>query len=80
MRRTPIAAAVLGGTLLISAVSEASAYADVSPTQQLPSAACNSGTMNAHSSVPETTGSGTVIFAHNAIPGTANVTPCGHGG
>ena len=80
MHRTLIAAAVFGGTLVVSAVSGASAYADVSPTQQLPSAACNSGTMNAHASVPGTTGSGTPIFAHNAIPGTANVTPCGHGG
>ena len=56
------------------------ARADVSPTQHLPSAACNSGTMNAHESVPETTGNGAPIFAHNAIPGSANVTPCGHGG
>jgi hypothetical protein len=56
------------------------AYAAVSITQHLPPAACNAGTMNAHSHVPETTGNGTAISAHGAIPGTANVTPCGHGG
>ena len=56
------------------------AYAQVSTTQHLPAAACNSGTMNAHENVPETTGNGTPIFAHNAIPGMANVSPCGHGG
>lgn len=66
------AALVLGGSL--------AAHADVSTTQHLPPAACNAGTMNAHESVPEQTGNGTPIFAHNAIPGTANVTPCGHGG
>ena len=37
----------------------APAFADVSPTQHLPAAACNAGTMNAHSRVPETTGNGT---------------------
>jgi hypothetical protein len=80
MHRTLIATAVLGGTLVVSAVGGTAAYADVSTTQPLPGAACNSGTMTAHGSVPETTGSGTAIFAHNAIPGTENVTPCGHGG
>jgi hypothetical protein len=80
MHRTRAAAVAFGVTLVVSAFSGASASADVSPTQHLPSAACNAGTMNAHSSVPETTGNGTPIFAHNAIPGTANVTPCGHGG
>lgn len=43
-------------------------------------AACNQGTANAHESVPEDTGAGAPVFAHNAIPGTANVTPCGDGG
>lgn len=36
--------------------------------------------MNAHDNVPETTGNGTPISAHDAIPGTASTTPCGHGG
>jgi hypothetical protein len=74
----------LAGTVILAVAlilgSSAAANAAVSPTQHLPSAACNAGTMNAHESVPETTGNGTPIFAHNAIPGTANVTPCGHGG
>jgi len=56
------------------------ASADVSTTQHQPAAACNSGTQNAHESVPETTGTGVTAPAHAAIPGTANVTPCGHGG
>jgi hypothetical protein len=56
------------------------AWADVSTTQHLPSAACNQGTMNAHENVPETTGSGKTTPAHEAIPGTENVSPCGHGG
>ena len=80
MHRTLLAAAIFAGTLVVSALGGAAASADVSTTQHLPSAACNSGTMNAHASVPPTTGNGTPIFAHNAIPGTANVTPCGHGG
>ena len=56
------------------------ATADVSTTQQLPAAACNDGTMNAHESSPETTGTGVTTPAHMDVPGTANVTPCGHGG
>ncbi len=56
------------------------AYADVSTTQPLPAAACNQGTMNAHESAPETTGTGAPNKAHEAIPGTENVSPCGHGG
>ena len=66
------AALVLGGSM--------AAHANVSPAQHLPSAACNAGTMNAHERVPEETGNGAPVFAHNAIPGAANVTPCGHGG
>lgn len=76
MRRL-LAASVLTGALLLPATP---ALAKVSPTQKLPAAACNQGTMNAHESVPETTGNGTPIHAHDAIPGTANVLPCGHGG
>jgi hypothetical protein len=56
------------------------AFSDVSTTQHLPAAACNQGTMNAHENVPETTGSGKTTPAHEAIPGTENVSPCGHGG
>jgi hypothetical protein len=56
------------------------ALADVSTTQKLPPQACNSGTMNAHDNIPETTGTGATTPAHMAVPGTANVTPCGHGG
>lgn len=55
--------------------------ADVSTTQTLPTAACNFGTMNAHEDgVPEVTNSGLIPPGHEAIPGTENVTPCGHGG
>ena len=53
---------------------------DVSTTQPLPAAACNQGTMNAHEHVPEMTGSGKTTPGHEAIPGTENVTPCGHRG
>jgi hypothetical protein len=67
-------------TSLLALVVALPALAGVSTTQHLPAAACNHGTMNAHESVPETTGTGTTTPAHAAIPGTANVTPCGHGG
>ena len=66
--------------LAVSAVGVSPAIADVSTTQQLPPQSCNSGTMNAHNNIPETTGTGTTTPAHMAVPGTANVTPCGHGG
>ena len=56
------------------------ALAGVSTTQHLPAAACNQGTMNAHQSIPESTGSGKTTPGHAAVPGTGNVTPCGHGG
>ena len=56
------------------------AVADVSTTQPLPATACNAGTMNAHESIPETTGTGVTTPGHFSVPGTANVTPCGHGG
>lgn len=45
----------------------------------LPDAACNDGTMNAHSNVPATTGNGSPIHAHEAIPESEDGT-CGHGG
>ena len=56
------------------------AFAGVSTTQHLPAQACNQGTMNAHESIPETTGTGATTPGHGAVPGTANVSPCGHGG
>ena len=65
---------------LLVGVAAAPAVADVSPTQILPVAACNQGTMNAHESIPETTGNGKETPGHEAVPGTENVTPCGHGG
>ena len=66
--------------LSLGACAAAPAFADVSTTQHLPSAACNQGTMNAHENIPETTGAGFTTPAHGAVPGTENVTPCGHGG
>jgi hypothetical protein len=77
MRRI-LASTILAGALLGAAV--APALAGVSTTQHLPAAACNQGTMNAHEHVPPMTGSGKMTPGHMAIPGTANVTPCGHGG
>ena len=77
MRRTMLPLA-LAGALTGAAALPASAH--VSTTQTLPAAACNQGTMNAHENVPETTGTGVTTPAHAAIPGTENVTPCGHGG
>lgn len=56
------------------------AVADVSPTQVLPSESCNGGTMNAHESIPETTGTGTVTPGHEAVPESESATPCEHGG
>jgi hypothetical protein len=73
-----ISSLVLAGAL--AGLGAVPVFADVSTTQQLPADACNAGTMNAHESVPETTGTGITTPAHEAIPGTENVTPCGHGG
>jgi hypothetical protein len=66
--------------LSLGALAAAPAFGDISTTQQLPTAACNQGTMNAHNNIPETTGTGVTTPGHGAVPGTANVTPCGHGG
>ena len=77
MRKT-LATLVTG--LSLGALAATPALADVSTTQTLPAQACNAGTMSAHESIPETTGTGTTTPAHMAVPGTANVTPCGHGG
>ena len=76
--RKPLATLVLGLSLGLTAPTPA--IAGVSPTQTLPVAACNSGTMNAHENIPETTGTGTTTPAHMAVPGPANIRPCGHGG
>ena len=72
--------ASITAALLLGALAATPALADVSTTQPLPSAACNQGTMNAHSSIPETTGTGATTPGHGSVPGTENVTPCGHGG
>ena len=78
MRRVILAIVLAVGMIIAIATAAA---AGVSPTQPLPAAACNQGTMNAHeNAVPETTGTGAPNMAHEAIPGTENVTPCGHGG
>jgi hypothetical protein len=77
MRR---AIATLALTLALGALAGGPALGDVSTTQTLPVQACNQGTMNAHNHIPETTGTGTTTPGHMAVPGTANVTPCGHGG
>jgi hypothetical protein len=66
--------------LPLGAFAGTPAFADVSTTQHLPVQACNQGTMNAHNHIPETTGTGTTTPGHGAVPGTANVSPCGHGG
>ena len=77
MRRLALTLTLAG---VLAATAAAPGAAAVSTTQALPAAACNQGTMNAHERVPETTGTGDTTPAHAAIPGTANVTPCGHGG
>jgi hypothetical protein len=73
-------ASMLASVAVLLAASAAPASGDVSTTQHLPTAACNQGTMNAHNNIPATTGTGTTTPGHGAVPGTANVTPCGHGG
>ena len=77
MRRVILALLFVGA---IVATPASSALGDVSTTQHLPAAACNQGTMNAHEHIPEATGSGKTTPGHFAVPGTENVTPCGHGG
>lgn len=72
--------ATLAVALPMGGLAVTPAIADVSTTQHLPVQACNQGTMNAHENIPETTGAGTTTPAHMAVPGTANVMPCGHGG
>jgi hypothetical protein len=86
MKRVSVAVA-FAGLLWVAPLGRA--HADISTRQHLPTAACNQGTMNAHSHVPPVPGNGMnpnlarfgdQTNAHNAIPGMANVTPCGHGG
>ena len=79
MRRSILALTIAGALAVLSA---APALGGVSPTQALPLAACNQGTMNAHERIPETTGSGKTTPAHEAAPGDENQSPsgCGHGG
>jgi hypothetical protein len=72
--------ATLALALPLGAVAATPAVAEVSTTQHLPGAACNQGTMNAHDNIPATTGTGATTPGHMAVPGTANVMPCGHGG
>lgn len=67
MRRTILALTVGGAIAVLSA-----------PAQALPSAACNQGTMNAHSSIPEMTGSGKATPGHEAVP-EESLEGCGHG-
>ena len=74
------ALATLTAVLSVGAMAATPTFADVSTKQTLPVQACNQGTMNAHENIPETTGTGTTTPAHMAVPGTENVTPCGHGG
>jgi hypothetical protein len=77
MRRVVLSLLLAAGMAIAPAVP---ALADVSMTQPLPAAACNQGTMNAHERIPEMTGTGVTTPGHSAVPGTANVIPCGHGG
>jgi hypothetical protein len=77
MRRVILSLLFMGAIVASPAVP---ALGSVSTTQHLPAAACNQGTMNAHEHIPEATGSGKTTPGHFAVPGTANVTPCGHGG
>jgi hypothetical protein len=66
--------------LPLGAFAATPAFADVSTTQHLPAQACNQGTMNTHENIPETTGTGATTPGHGDVHGTANVSPCGHGG
>ena len=77
MRKALATSAVV---LSVGVTGATPALANVSTAQTLPVQACNQGTMNAHENIPETTGTGATTPAHMAVPGTENVTPCGHGG
>jgi hypothetical protein len=75
--------------LSLGVLAAAPALGGISTNQHLPASACNQGTMNAHNHIPPVPGNGMnpnlgrfggQTNGHNAVPGTANVTPCGHGG
>ena len=71
--------ATLALGLSVGVMGSTPALADVSTTQTLPVQACNQGTMNAHSRIPETTGTGATTPGHMAVPEAENGTSCGHG-
>lgn len=84
MKRT-IAAACAAAMLAVAPA----AVAGIPTSQHLPTAARNQVTMNAHAHIPPVPGNGmnpnlarfnNQTNGHNAVPGTTNVTPCGHGG
>ena len=56
--------------LIMSAVSAmfVGSTAPALAHKELPAAACNQGTSNAHTRVPETNGAGAPITAHERIP------------
>ncbi len=60
---------ILVATSLSMFLPAASAHAGQSTA---PTAACNGGTMLAHESVPEMTGAGASIEAHEHIPGSVD--------
>ena len=68
---------------IVAACSLAFATASVAlaapRSMTLPAAACNPGTMNAHESIPETTGTGATTPGHVAVP-SSEEGPCSHGG
>ena len=85
--QTFVLTVILAGSVL--ALPGAPVLAHISTTQHLPTAACNQGTMNAHMHIAPVPGNGMnpnlsrfndQTNAHNAVPGMANVSPCGHGG
>jgi hypothetical protein len=85
--RTLLLTVILAGLVLV--LPAAPTLAAISTTQHVPTAACNQGTMTAHMHIPPLPGNGMnpnlsrfndQTNAHNAVPGMANVSPCGHGG
>lgn len=70
-----IVALTVATTLTFASTVPVLAAADGS----LPAAACNDGTMNAHSHVPATTGTGATTPAHERIPEMGTDGSCGHG-
>lgn len=64
--------------ILVFTVGGALALLSAAPVEALPLGACNQGTMNAHSNIPETTGSGKTTPGHEAVP-EESLSGCGHG-